>query len=102
LAEHPRSRAELEAERNVLTVVEGGCKFPIGVVALSNKNPNQLTLVAKAFSADGSDQIVVTEKGRIEEAMSIGIKVGKRLLDEGVRDFSQSWESALKNWNDLV
>ena len=102
LAEHPRSRAELEAERNVLTVIEGGCKFPIGVVALSNKNPNQLTLVAKAFSADGSDQIVVTEKGRIEEAMSIGIRAGKRLLDEGVKDFSQSWESALKNWNDLV
>jgi porphobilinogen deaminase len=60
-----------------------------------------LTLVAKVFSADGSDQIFITEKGRIEEARNIGIKGGHRLLDEGVKDFSESWESALKNWNNV-
>jgi hydroxymethylbilane synthase len=102
LVEDPRSRAELEAERNLLSVVEGGCKFPVGVVAVSTKNPNILTLIAKVFSADGSDQIFITEKGRIEEARSIGIKAGQRLLDEGVKDFSQSWESALKDWNNLL
>jgi hydroxymethylbilane synthase len=102
LVEDPRSRAELDAERNLLSVVEGGCKFPVGVIALSDKNPNLLTLIAKAFSADGSDQIFITEKGRIEEARSIGIKGGQRLLDEGVKDFSESWESALKNWNNLL
>ena len=101
LIEDPRSRAELEAERNLLSVVEGGCKFPVGVVALSSKRPNLLTLNAKVFSADGSDQIFVTEKGRIEEARSIGIKAGQRLLDKGVKDFSQGWESALMKWNNL-
>lgn len=102
LVENPRSRAELEAERNLLSVVEGGCKFPVGVVALSDRNPNLLTLIAKVFSVDGSDQIFITEKGRIEEARSIGIKGGQRLLDKGVKDFSASWESALKNWNNLL
>ena len=99
LIEDPRSRAELEAERNLLSVVEGGCKFPVGVIALSDKDSNLLTLIAKVFSADGSDQIFVTEKGRFEEARSIGIKGGQRLLDQGVKDFSESWEAALKNWN---
>jgi hydroxymethylbilane synthase len=99
LIEDPRSRAELEAERNLLSVVEGGCKFPVGVIALSDKDSNLLTLIAKVFSADGSDQIFVTEKGRFEEARSIGIKGGQRLLDEGVKDFSESWAAALKNWN---
>jgi hydroxymethylbilane synthase len=102
LVEDPRSRAELEAERNLLSVVEGGCRFPVGVVTLSNKDSNRLTLFVKVFSADGSDQIIVTESGRIEEARHIGLKAGQRLLDEGVKDFSQSWESALKNWNDLL
>ena len=102
LIEDPRSRAELEAERNLLSVVEGGCKFPVGVIALSDRDPHLLTLIAKVFSADGSDQIFITEKGRIEDARSIGIKAGQRLLDEGVKDFSESWESALKNWNNLV
>lgn len=101
LIEDPRSRAELEAERNLLSVVEGGCKFPVGVVALSSDRPNFLTLNAKVFSADGSDQIFVTEKGRIEEARSVGIKAGQRLLDKGVKDFSQGWESALLKWNNL-
>lgn len=101
LIEDPRSRAELEAERNLLSVVEGGCKFPVGVVALSSDRPNFLTLNAKVFSADGSDQIFVTEKGRIEEARSVGIKAGQRLLDNGVKDFSQGWESALIKWNNL-
>jgi hydroxymethylbilane synthase len=102
LIEDPRSRAELEAERNLLSVVEGGCKFPVGVIALSDRDPDLLTLIAKVFSADGSDQIFITEKGRIEDARSIGIKAGQRLLDEGVKDLSESWESALKNWNNLV
>jgi len=102
LVEDPRSRAELEAERNLLSVVEGGCKFPVGVVALTDNKSNLLTLVAKAFSADGSGQIFITEKGRIEEARSIGIKGGQRLLEEGVKDFSASWESALNNWNNLL
>ena len=99
--EDPRSRAELEAERSVLSVVESGCKFPLGVVAVSNENTNILTLFAKAFSADGSDQIFVTENGRIEEARMIGIKAGQKLLDKGIVDFSQSWESALGNWDNL-
>ena len=99
LVEDPRSRAELEAERNLLSIVEGGCKFPVGVVALSDKNPDLLTLIAKVFSADGSDQISITEKGRTEDARGIGIRGGQRLLNEGVKDFSESWESALKKWN---
>ncbi|HET6641170.1 MAG TPA: hydroxymethylbilane synthase [Nitrososphaeraceae archaeon] len=102
LIEDTRSRAELEAERNLLSVVEGGCKFPVGVVALSDKDPNLLTLIAKVFSADGTDHIFVTEKGRFEDARSIGIKGGQRLLDRGIKDFSKSWESALKNWNNLL
>lgn len=102
LVEDPRSRAELEAERNLLSVVEGGCRFPVGVVTLSTKDSNRLTLFVKVFSADGSDQIIVTENGIIEEARNLGLKAGQRLLDEGVRDFSQSWELALKNWNDLL
>jgi porphobilinogen deaminase len=58
-----------------------------------------LTLIAKVFSADGSDQISITEKGRTEDARAIGIRGGQRLLNEGVKDFSESWESALKKWN---
>jgi hydroxymethylbilane synthase len=97
--ENPLSRAELEAERALLSKVEGGCKFPVGVVASSTRSPNVLTLVARVFSADGSDQISIKEEGRIEQAKNLGFKAGQRLLDEGVKDFSQSWESALKNWN---
>lgn len=101
LAEDPLSRAELEAERSVLSIVEGGCKFPVGVVALSPNNANILTLIARVFSADGSDQISVVEKGRIEEARTIGLRAGQKLIDKGVEDFSQSWQSALRNWDSL-
>lgn len=99
--EDPRSRAELEAERNLLSVVEGGCKFPVGVVAVSSKDRDLLTLFTKVFSADGSDQIFVTESGRIMEAKGLGIRAGYRLLEKGVKDFSQSWEIALRDWNNV-
>lgn len=98
--EDSRSRAELEAERNLLSVVEGGCKFPVGAMAAASRDKDLLTLCTEAFPADGSERISIKESGRIAEARNVGIRAGHRLLDKGIKDFSESWESALKLWND--
>jgi hydroxymethylbilane synthase len=97
--EDPRSRAELEAERNLLSVVEGGCKLPVGAAAVSSEDSKTLTLVTKAFPADGSEEIFVTESGATVDAKDVGIRAGYRLLEKGVKDFSRGWEMALKEWN---
>lgn len=97
--EDSRSRAELEAERSLLSTVEGGCKFPVGVVAAGSRDRDLLTLCTEAFSADGSERISIKESGRIGEARKVGIRAAHRMLDKGVKDFSESWQSALKLWN---
>ncbi|MER3408140.1 MAG: hydroxymethylbilane synthase, partial [Nitrososphaera sp.] len=52
--EDPRSRAEITAERALIEKVEGGCRFPLGAVAVTAAGGERLTLYASVFSADGS------------------------------------------------
>ncbi|WP_415282523.1 hydroxymethylbilane synthase [Candidatus Nitrososphaera sp. FF02] len=53
--EDPKSRAEVTAERALIEKVEGGCRFPLGAVAVTKDD--KLTLYASVFSADGTRNI---------------------------------------------
>ena len=93
----PRSRMEMLAERSLIKKIEGGCRFPLGVVAVTNDD--KITLYASIFSADGKQNIRIKKTGRTTEAEKLGSKVADMLVKQGAMDLSEGWRRAVEEWN---
>ena len=95
--EDPRSRIEVLAERALMTKIEGGCRFPLGAVAITNHD--KITLYASVFSADGTKNIRVKKVARTNEAERLGSKVADMLVEQGAMDLAEGWRKAVEEWN---
>ena len=98
--EDPRSRAEVLAERALIRKVEGGCRFPLGAVAMTNDD--KITVYASVFSADGSRNIRVKKVGKAAEPEKLGNKVADMLIKQGAMELAAGWRNAVKEWNDRL
>ena len=116
--EDPQSRAEFEAERALLEQVGGGCRFPVGAVAVTKRGittegyssrPNKgnmgrrdsrsIILHASIFSADGTKHIKLRKMGSIKYAKQLGVIMGKSLIKDGAIDMAKGWREAVQKWN---
>jgi hydroxymethylbilane synthase len=95
--EDPRSRAEISAERALIEKIEGGCRFPLGAVAVTKDN--KLTLYASVFSADGSKNIRIKKTGSASSPEKLGTKVADILLKQGAAELAEGWRNAVEEWN---
>ena len=95
--EDPKSRAEISAERALIEKVEGGCRFPLGAVAVTKGN--RLTLYASVFSADGSKNIKVKKTADVPGAEKLGSKVADMLIKQGAGELAKGWREAVEEWN---
>ena len=95
--EDPHSRAEVLAERALIRKVEGGCRFPLGAVAVTNEN--KITLYASVFSADGNRNIKVKQVGMASEPEKLGTKVANMLVRRGAMEMAAGWRRAVEEWN---
>jgi len=95
--EDPRSRAEVLAERALIKKVEGGCRFPLGAVAVTNGD--KITLYASVFSADGSRNIKVKKVGRASEPEKLGDRVAGMMVKQGAMEMAEGWRRAVEEWN---
>lgn len=95
--EDPRSRAEVLAERALIKKVEGGCRFPLGAVAVTNGD--RITLYASVFSADGSRNIKVKKVGRASDPEKLGNMVADILVKQGAMEMAEGWRRAVEEWN---
>jgi hydroxymethylbilane synthase len=121
--EDSQSRAEFEAEHAILEKIEGGCRFPVGAIAVTGHNfianqsrirpsnirkkyrntrdPRYLTLYASVFSADGTRNIKLRKRANIKNARKLGLKMGKLLINGGAQDLASGWREAVQKWNSL-
>lgn len=97
--EDSRSRSEINAERSMLTQIEGGCRFPVGTYAITSYDSYRLTLYANVFSADGTKSIKVKETGNSREPHRLGIKVANLLIRGGTMKLAEGWRAAVQEWN---
>ncbi len=95
--EDSRSRSEVLAERALIKKVEGGCRFPLGAVAVTNGD--KLTLYASVFSADGSRNIKVKKIGNANDPEKLGNKVADMLVKQGATEMAEGWHRAVEEWN---
>lgn len=97
--EDPSSRAEIDAERSLLTKIQGGCRFPVGICAITEYDKSKITLYASIFSADGTESIEIKESGSKRDPDKLGIKAANLLLNAGAIRLAEGWRDAVKAWN---
>ncbi len=95
--EDHRSRIAVLAERALIRKVEGGCRFPLGAVAITNDD--KISLYASVFSADGKQSIHVKKVGRASNPEELGSTVANMLVKQGAMDLAQGWRRAVDEWN---
>ena len=98
--EDPCSRAEVLAERALIRKVEGGCRFPLGAVAVTNDD--KITLYASVFSADGTRNIKAKKVGKANEPEKLGGKVADLLVKQGAMAMAEGWRRAVEEWNNKL
>jgi hydroxymethylbilane synthase len=79
------TRRHVEAERALLTELEGGCQVPLGAWCRSDsgKEGNQLLLDACVCSADGKEMLRDSLRGPAAAPQILGRELAHRLLDAG-------------------
>src|SRR5919202_4360203 len=97
--EDPSSRAEIDAERSLLTKIQGGCRFPVGTCAVATYDRSRITLYAAVYSADGTESIEIKETGSKRASNRLGIKVANLLLNAGAMKLAEGWRDAVEAWN---
>ena len=74
---HKETHCCVQAERNVLKVLEGDCETPVGVLAKIESD--KAILEAELFSLDGKKRFYVKSSNKLNLAKNLGIQVGKLL-----------------------
>ena len=97
--EDPQSRIEIDAERALIKQIEGGCRFPLGALAVTRSSSRSMSnkirtsnnkktypktqvqrnihLYASIFSADGSKCIKLRKRGNTKDEKKLGVNMGK-------------------------
>ena len=92
--EDPQTRAQAQAERELVNVLEGGCKVPIGALASSNRD--SLRVTGAILSKDGKTRLESTKSGNIKEATSLGRKAAEELISKGAKKIEESWRGSYR------
>lgn len=79
--DHPVTRSATTAERELLRVLEGGCRLP--VAALGLPFGKELRLKAMVVHPDGSRLVRAEATGTQREAAQLGQEVARLLLERG-------------------
>ena len=88
------TRAEAEAERELVKVLEGGCKVPVGAIASAKRDTVQLT--ASIFSMDGKQRLTSTRSGPVDHPAMIGKSAGEDLLKQGAKKIEETWRTVYR------
>jgi hydroxymethylbilane synthase len=90
--EDPSTRAQADAERELVRVLEGGCKVPIGALASSNRD--SLHVTGCILSNDGKTKLESKKSGSIKEATGLGREVAEELISKGAKKIEESWRGS--------
>jgi hydroxymethylbilane synthase len=89
--EHPPTRAEIEAERELVRILEGGCKVPVG--ALARADGDRILMGACIFSIDGKEKLLAERSGNVQEGRVLAREIGEELIEKGAKRIEASWRT---------
>jgi hydroxymethylbilane synthase len=89
--EHPQTRAEIEAERELVQILEGGCKVPVG--ALARVHGDRIAMAACTFSIDGKEKLLAERSGHVQEGQVMAGEIAAELIEKGAKKIEASWRT---------
>ncbi|MCS7103462.1 MAG: hydroxymethylbilane synthase [Candidatus Korarchaeum sp.] len=94
--DHPTTRAEVTAERSLISAIQGGCHFPIGAYACTKGD--KLFLYGCILSIDGMNKVEASAEASIHEARDLGRRVASMLLSRGAEEIRATWREKYGIW----
>lgn len=79
--DHPPTHSAVLAEREMLSVLQGGCLAPIA--AIGSVEGDQLTLAGRVIGHDGNTLLDATQTAAASDALQLGRQVAEALLVQG-------------------
>jgi hydroxymethylbilane synthase len=92
MLEHLPTRAEVEAERELVRILEETSKVPIG--ALAAARGNQIQVKACILSVDGKERLHSTRSGNAMDGPRLAHEIGEELLAKGAGRIGETWRNA--------
>jgi hydroxymethylbilane synthase len=89
--EHPPTRTETEAERELVRILEGGCKVPVG--ALARAHGDRIRIEACIFSIDGKEKLLAERSGRVQKSVMLAGEIAEELIEKGAKKIEETWRT---------
>ncbi|PRZ39075.1 hydroxymethylbilane synthase [Antricoccus suffuscus] len=90
--DHHYSRISVTAERALLATLEAGCSSPVGALAevVEAENGLEISLRGSVTAIDGSDSVRLSATGPLTDAVGVGERLARILLDDGAAELMGS------------
>jgi hydroxymethylbilane synthase len=90
--EHPPTRAEVDAERELVRILEETSKVPVG--GLAGVRGDQIQVKACILSVDGKERLFAERSGPANEGVKLAREIGEELIMKGASRIEMSWRNA--------
>jgi hydroxymethylbilane synthase len=90
--EHQPTRAEVDAERELVRILEGASKVPVGGLAASRGD--QIHVRACILSVDGKERLFAERRGPAREGVRLAREIGEELIAKGANRIEMTWRNA--------
>ena len=90
--EHAPTRLEVDAEREIVRILEGTSKVPVG--GLASARGDRIQINACILSMDGTERQVASRSGNVREGMVLARQVADELLAKGALRLGETWHAA--------
>jgi hydroxymethylbilane synthase len=92
--EHLPTRAEVDAERELVRILEETSKVPVG--GLAAVRGNQIQVKACVLSVDGMERLFATRSGNANDGIRLAHEIGEELVAKGAVALGETWRNARK------
>ena len=90
--EHLPTRAEVDAERELVRILEETSKVPVG--GLAAVRGNQIQVKACVLSVDGMKRLFATRSGNATDGTKLAHEMGEELVAKGAVAIGETWRNA--------
>lgn len=90
--EHLPTRAEVDAERELVRILEGTSKVPVG--GLASARGDRIQITACILSVDGSEKQSSARSGNTREGVGLAREIGEELVARGALRIGETWRNA--------
>jgi hydroxymethylbilane synthase len=90
--EHLPTRAEVDVERELVRILEGTSKVPVG--GLATVGGDRIHVRACILSVDGTERLFAERSGPAREGVRLAREMGEELLAKGAERIGVGWRNA--------